>query len=235
MGSFIKKISHYSLHYNPFDYFVAKRVLRIRARIQSEENGDFIYWIFWRAFKLLAKKLFLWTAEGSENIPKSGPCVIISNHNHFADPVLISVGIRREMSYVSKIENYDVPFLRTLLIIGFSIPIRRGKKDLVAFQQMRRVLQKNGIVGMFPEGTRSKTGKMRHFHTGAARICLEMGVPYVPVAIKGTHKFKPKHPVRIKIGKPITITKPHKLTYELAKDLSLSMEKNVKKELAKLR
>jgi len=91
---------------------------------------------------------------------------------------------------------------------------------------MKEALRKGDMVGLFPEGTRTKTGVMGRFHTGAARLCIEMNVPYVPCAVINSFHCKPGDKIDVLFGKPVWPTDLH-LTYENAKKLTDQMRVDI--------
>jgi len=108
-----------------------------------------------------------------------------------------------------------------------SIPIRRGQSDQNAIQLIKKELQHGEIVGMFPEGTRTKDGKLRRFHTGAARLCIEYGIPYIPVGIRNSFKLEVGRKIDVHIGKPRYPDPSWKLNYENAKKFTELMRKDI--------
>jgi 1-acyl-sn-glycerol-3-phosphate acyltransferase len=85
-----------------------------------------------------------------------------------------------------------------------AFPVKRGAGDRQAIKRSIQILKENKILGIFPEGTRSKNGKLGKAHIGAALIAIKAGVPIVPVAIIGPYRLF--RPVRIVFGQPIDVT-----------------------------
>lgn len=209
------------------DYFTPRlRKLYKRLGIATEMNHA-AYWIIHRlGVWLFFKKVWKVTISGRENIPRSGGAIVVANHSHVIDPLLISAAFPRILNWVSKIENYYTPFFRTFLQIGGSIPIRRGQSDKNALRLMRKTIENNRALGIFPEGTRTRTGYINLFHTGAARMCLEYNVPYIPVGIEGSYKLKVGDKIHIRIGKPV-YPKGLPATYNNAKKLTDQMKQDI--------
>jgi 1-acyl-sn-glycerol-3-phosphate acyltransferase len=154
--------------------------------------------------------------EGSERLPTDGAAIVVANHLSFLDSVLLMFGLPRPVAMLGKAEYTDRPLTRWLFCGAGMIPIRReNPADLVrAFEQVEEVLRRGEVVGIFPEGTRSRDGQLHKGHPGAAHLSLTTGAPLVPVGIVGTDRVLPSgasvvRPFRrvvIRVGHPI---RPH--------------------------
>jgi 1-acyl-sn-glycerol-3-phosphate acyltransferase len=149
----------------------------------------------------------------AENLPTEGPVIIVANHLSFFDSVLLMFALPRPVSVLGKAEYTDHRITKWLFCGSGMIPIRReNPADLVrAFAQVGEVLERGEVVGMFPEGTRSRDGLLHRGHSGAAHLALTTGAPLVPVGIIGTDQILPTgarlvRPFRhatISVGAPI--------------------------------
>lgn len=119
--------------------------------------------------------------------------VVVANHESTADPFLLS-HLPWDMRWVAKQEIFNLPVIGKLMTYGGDIPLRRGQKDSVVemFAECRRTLEGGMSVMMFPEGTRSKDGKLLPFKDGAFELALDARVPILPVALAGTRDCMPK-------------------------------------------
>jgi 1-acyl-sn-glycerol-3-phosphate acyltransferase len=137
--------------------------------------------------------LFSWKVEGRENIPLTGPVVLVTNHVNLFDPFFLIYSFPRWINFMAKEELFRSPFLRPWLRWAGSLSIRRGGK-IIDKQKMLRsardALEKGVILGMFPEGGRSRDGKLREGKTGSAVIASRTNVPILPVGIVGTDKIE---------------------------------------------
>lgn len=126
--------------------------------------------------------------EGQEHIPDQGPYLLITNHLHWLDPPLLAVAFphRPYVFAAEKWENHWFlgPFLRSL----DAIFVQRGEVDRKALRQALGVLKGGGVLGLAPEGTRSKTGALQRGRSGAAYMAYRAGVPLVPVVTTGQEK-----------------------------------------------
>jgi 1-acyl-sn-glycerol-3-phosphate acyltransferase len=151
--------------------------------------------------------------QNPENLPTDGPAIVVANHLSFFDSVLLMFALPRPVSMLGKAEYTDRWVTRWLFCGAGMIPIRRENPgDLVhAFEQVGAVLDRGEVVGMFPEGTRSRDGLLHRGHSGAAHLALTTGAPLVPVGIIGTDQILPSgarvvRPFRhatISVGEPI--------------------------------
>lgn len=227
MASLIKKLLRHLIQYNVLDYFIPflRKIFR-KIGIQTQMNHA-AYWTLHKLARwLFYKKIWKVKIYGANNIPMNGAAVVVANHSHVIDPLFISAAFPRIVNWVSKIENYYTPFFRTFLQVGGSIPIRRGSSDRNALRLMRNTIENERVLGIFPEGTRTRTGFINRFHTGAARMCLEYNIPYIPVGMEGTIKLKIGDHIKMRIGQPVYPNgKP--ATFENAKALTERMRSDI--------
>ncbi|MCI7804106.1 MAG: 1-acyl-sn-glycerol-3-phosphate acyltransferase [Oscillospiraceae bacterium] len=141
--------------------------------------------------------------EGRENLPDC-PFIIAANHRTFADPPLLAVTSGcSKFGFVAKEELFKVPVFGWLIRKLGAFPVTRGKGDFSVINESVSRLKEGKRLVIFPEGTRSKTGKVGKGKTGVALIAARAGVPVVPAGIvfKGKLHFRSK--VTIKYGKPL--------------------------------
>jgi len=155
--------------------------------------------------------------RGRENLPQNGPIIAVCNHVHLIDPIshIISI-LPRDSIFMAKEELFrywPIPIFRILMDIAEAFPVRRRGAPEERQQAMRygeKVLAEGLVFGMYPEGTRSKTGQLKEAYHGCAIIALRSGAPLIPVCIWGTEKLKgigwlsrPK--VTISFGQPFNL------------------------------
>ncbi|MBF7097627.1 lysophospholipid acyltransferase family protein [Alkalibacter mobilis] len=172
--------------------------------------------------------------SGKENIPSEGSLILTSNHIHWADPILIACEVtNRKISFLGKHELFKNPILRWLLNNLTVIPIRRGEADVTAIKSALRVLKSGKILGIFPEGTRVKTGEEKKPESGTALLAIKSKSKIVPIGIEGSYKLGSK--LKLIIGTPIELNeyygkKPDKENLEKA---SSEIMKKIKELLSK--
>jgi 1-acyl-sn-glycerol-3-phosphate acyltransferase len=153
--------------------------------------------------------LFRLRARGLEHVPE-GPFVLAANHTSNLDPWPLGLPLfpRRFLRFMAKSELFWFP-LTLVIRAGGGFRVRRGEGDTEAIETAVRLCREGHVVVMFPEGTRREKGlRKRHearWHSGAARIALEAGVPLVPAAIAGTDRLSRLGPVRVAYGAPVSL------------------------------
>ena len=127
--------------------------------------------------------------EGLENVPPSGPIIVIGNHLHNADPVLLSVAFPRPLHFMAKKEAFSVPLIGSIIRRVGAFPVNRGNADRGAIRRAEATLSQGIALGIFPEGTRSVTRSLQPAHPGAALIALRSGAPVLPCGITGSERL----------------------------------------------
>ncbi len=155
----------------------------------------------------LYKVLFFYRVKGKENLPKEGGYIICSNHLSNNDPIFLGLGVNRQIYYMAKAELFKNPILSALIRALGAFPVQRGAGDGKAINEAENIIKQKKMLGIFIEGTRSKTGEFLRPKSGAAIIASQMNAPVLPLCI--TPKTKDKkvklfHRITISIGKPMT-------------------------------
>ena len=166
--------------------------------------------LFWLAFRP--------AVTGRENVPLTGPVILASNHLSFIDSIAIPLMAPRRVSYLAKAEYWRGPGIggwlsRTLFTALGALPVERdvSRAAQAALDTALGVLQAGGAFGIYPEGTRSRDGRLARGKTGVAWLALTADCPVVPVAVAGTDKIQPvgarwPRPRRVSVtfGEPLT-------------------------------
>jgi 1-acyl-sn-glycerol-3-phosphate acyltransferase len=159
--------------------------------------------------------LLNWGATGKENVPADGPLIVVSNHVHLTDPLLLMCAFPRWITYMAKEELFRYPLLGAILRSGRVLPVPRGgsveqKRDLM--RQSENVLRRGEVLALFPEGKRDRTGILLRGKPGAAVLAAHTGAQVVPAAITGTETLdgwswlwrRPR--LTVTIGKPFLLS-----------------------------
>jgi 1-acyl-sn-glycerol-3-phosphate acyltransferase len=171
--------------------------------------GAIMYFILWVPLQLCRRALWRWSVEGLENLPPPAQCAVLAaNHLSWLDiPILgASLPLAYRPWWVAKIEvliNRPIAWwMRQMRVI----PIRRGKRDIVALTAAEELLKRGEMLVIFPEGHRSDTGALQEGRGGAVRLVVRSGCPLVPIAIWGTETGLRgallRKPIHVRIGEP---------------------------------
>lgn len=157
-------------------------------------KGSLLYRILKVVLRPILRALYRVKAEGLESFPAEGPVVVVANHVSFMDSLWIPLCVPRRMVYLAKSDYFDswktAWFFRALGMI----PVRRDVKEQTdaALQSGIEVLSDGGVLGLYPEGTRSADGRLYRGRTGVARLAIRSGAPVVPVGLIGSREVMPK-------------------------------------------
>ena len=176
---------------------------------------------------ILLRTITRMEVRGRENLPRDGAIIAVCNHVHLLDPIIHILSILpRDSIFMAKEElfsNGQMPLIPFLMNVAEAFPVRRrGTPQEIeeALHKADSVLAEGHVFGIYPEGMRSKAGRLRSAYHGAAKIALRSGAPLIPVGISGTEKLngigwmsRPR--VVVNFGKPFSIpttdTKPTNL------------------------
>ncbi len=141
--------------------------------------------------------------EGRKNIPKDTTVIYASNHRSYADPPLVGTGGRRKCAFMAKEELFEKKLFAWLIRSLGAFPVARGKGDTKVIDTAVEKLDNKRSIIIFPEGTRSKDGKVHRGHAGAALISARSGKPIIPVGVVYGEKLRFRTKVRVIYGAPI--------------------------------
>ncbi|USK36319.1 1-acyl-sn-glycerol-3-phosphate acyltransferase [Bacillus sp. F19] len=160
--------------------------------------------------------------KGKEHFPKEGAILLCSNHIDNLDPPTVGISAPRQVHFMAKEELFQVPVLGGIVRKVGSFPVKRGMSDREALRNGLNVLKDGGVLGLFPEGTRSKDGKLGKGLAGAGFFALRSNALVVPCAVIGT--YKPFQKVKVFFGEPINLDplRERKATAEEATELIMS-------------
>ncbi len=180
-------------------------------------------------FHIIFKILFRFEIIGKENIPKKGPLIVASNHASLLDPPLVGTASTRKVCFMAK-EELFVPVLGELYRSLGAFPVKRGASDRTAIKWALQLLKTDNVLGIFPEGTRSKTGKLGHAGSGTLGIAGKFRVPIIPTAIIGSNlklqkSLWPK--IKVVFGKPIYFPEDRVVDKELLQEMTDKMMQEI--------
>ncbi|MER3423409.1 MAG: 1-acyl-sn-glycerol-3-phosphate acyltransferase [Nitrospiraceae bacterium] len=169
-----------------------------------------IYWSLWSLFRGLAHVCFRYKLTGQSHIPREGGLLIAANHASFLDIPLLGCGIPRRVAFLGRRDLFPIPVLNSILQKLGWIPIRQDRLDRRGFQRARRLLEMGQTVVIFPEGSRTQTGRLGAGRPGLATLVAATGCRILPAYIAGTFEALPMgarwirfHPVKVAFGQPI--------------------------------
>ncbi len=178
------------------------------------------YWVFKAILKPILRLLYGIKVEGVEHLPRKGPAIIAANHVSFLDSFFIPLVVRRrKVTYLAKADYFKSWKTAWFFNMAGQIPTERegGKKSEQALNTALRVLKEGKLLGIYPEGTRSPTGKLYRGRTGVARLALAARVPIIPCGLVGTEKVMPKEArfprllgrpkVVVRFGRPLDLSR----------------------------
>lgn len=168
------------------------------------------------------------TIEGAEHIPRKGPVILAGNHLAVADSFYLCLLVRRRITFIAKSEFFTTGglkgrFLRWFFTAMGQVPVDRsgGKAARTALDAATAILEAGGVWGIYPEGTRSRDGRLYRGKTGAMRVALATGAPVVPVIVSGTETVNPVGSRLWRFGKVhLTIGEPLDLTPYLSRPIN---------------
>lgn len=167
---------------------------------------------------------------GKENVPKQGPVIICSNHISNLDPPVVGITSPRDIYFMAKEELFNKPILGRLLLGIQAFPVKRGLADRNALRKGLKILENGDTLGLFPEGTRSKTGKLGKPLAGAGFFALKSNATIVPCAIIGP--YKPSKRLTVIYGKPMDM-EYYRSTKSSAKDTAEAIMAEIEKVIEK--
>ena len=161
-------------------------------------------------FLIIFKLFFRLKVTGQENIPQDGSFIIVANHSSLLDPVILGISIKPKIIFVAAAYLFKIGWLSYLLRKANSIPVQR-ENDIKAIKQSLKILRQGGVLGIFPEGGIDRQKNNLPVRAGAAYLATKVGIPIVPIRIKGADKALPRgakfirslSKIEVEIKKPI--------------------------------
>jgi 1-acyl-sn-glycerol-3-phosphate acyltransferase len=221
------------LKYNPIDPLNDLYRQAIDRLNLGEMEGKLQWWAAYIYIKLFARLLWNFKAEYplGNMFPEYGPGILVGNHESHLDPFFYGAACHRRIRYMSKLDNFKTPLVKTLFTNLGAFKIDRENPE-EGWDTAKEVLRGGDWVGVFAESTRSRAEtnwEIGEFKTGAVRLAIEMGVPIVPMAVIGSRNALPKGnlvmkptQVKVRVGDPIYYDKYNidDISYEEIKRLT---------------
>ena len=198
-----------------------------------------IYRIGWLGFRALYRFYFGWRVYNPERVPLTGPVILASNHASYLDPPLVGAGIRRDINYLARESLFRFPVVGWVLHKWNSVPVDREGGGARGLRAILDRLLKGGAIILFPEGTRSRDGKLQPARSGIGLTVIKSNAPVVPVRVFGTYdafgremRFpRPFRRVIVKYGKPMRFEKLRAEAKECSKERLKRIYQQVADEL----
>jgi len=171
-------------------------------------EGDLVlYWVVKAVLTPILRVTYRINVEGREHLPARGPVILASNHRSFLDSIFVPLLVRRRVTFVAKAEYFDDKKTAWFFRGVGQIPIRRegGSASERALASAREVLERGGVFGIYPEGTRTRDGYLHRGHTGVARLSLATDAPLVPIGLVGTDECQPTNAKLPRLFRRVTI------------------------------
>ena len=168
------------------------------------------YFLGWCCFRALFKFYFRWRVYHPERVPETGPVILAANHTSFIDPPLVGAGLRRDINYLARESLFRFPGIGALLRSWNSVPVDREGGGAAGLKKILHRLLGGGAIILFPEGTRSRDGKLQPARSGIGLTAIKSDAVVVPVRVFGTYEAYGRHmrfprprPVVVKYGEPM--------------------------------
>jgi len=167
----------------------------------------FHYRVAYVILNLVGRLFFGLVTRGGELVPRTGGVIIASNHISYCDPPVVGCGVPRELHYMAKEELFKNPVFGAIIRSYNAIPLKRSVGDMGAFRKAVKLIKQGRAVLMFPEGTRSLSGKLLKPKAGVGMIGVMTSAPIVPVYVEGTNSlskaFLRKRRFRVTCAEPV--------------------------------
>jgi len=188
-------------------------------------------------FLIIFKLFFRLNVTGQQNIPQNGPFITVANHSSLLDPIILGISVRPKVIFVAAAYLFKINWLGYLLRMANSIPIHRenNANNIKSIKQALKILQRGGVLGIFPEGGVDRQKDDLPIKAGAAYLATKVGVPIVPIKIKGADKVLPRgakfirslNKIEVEIKKPIFCSRHTNKNKEIIKRVVESYIKEI--------
>ena len=172
-----------------------------------------VYFLGWCFFRLLYTVYFRWRVYNPERVPLTGGVILAANHASFLDPPLVGSGLHRQINYLARASLFTNPVAGWVLRKWSAIPVDRDGGGAAGLKAILDRLLDGGAIILFPEGTRTKDGRLQPARSGIGLAVIKSEALVIPVRTFGTfecysrnHRFPLPRKVAVKYGKPMAFT-----------------------------
>ena len=186
-----------------------------------------VYFAGWIFFRALYKFYFGWRVYNAERVPTRGPVILASNHASFVDPPLVGAGLKRQINYLARENLFRFPVLGWILHQWQVVPVDREGGGAKGLKMILDRLLAGGAIILFPEGTRTRDGKLQPTRSGIGLTVIKSNAPVVPVRVFGTFEAYNRH---MRFPRPF-----HTLTVKYGRQMQFEKLRNEAKTCSKQR
>src|SRR5438874_5674969 len=161
-----------------------------------------VYHIGWCCYRALFRFYFGWRVYNAEHVPLEGPVILASNHASFLDPPLVGAGLRRGINYLARENLFRFPIIGWVLRHWDVVPVDRDGGGASGLRAILDRLLAGGAIILFPEGTRTRDGKLQPARSGIGLTVMKSTAPVVPVRVFGTFEA---------YGREVRFPHPHRV------------------------
>ncbi len=185
-----------------------------------------LYSLGWSFFRLYFRAYHRWEVYGAENVPKSGPTILASNHASFLDPPLVGAATTREINYMARETLFRFPVVGRILRGVNAVPVDREGGGAGGLRAILERLLEGGAIILFPEGTRSGNGELQKAKSGIGLTVIKSNAPVVPVRVFGTFQA---------LNRRHSVPRPAKVIVRFGRQLDFSAARSEAKTCPKPR
>jgi 1-acyl-sn-glycerol-3-phosphate acyltransferase len=185
-----------------------------------------VYFIGWSFYRTLFATYFRWRVYNPERVPMSGPVILAANHASFLDPPLVGSGLKRDINYLARKSLFRYPGLGAILRTVNAVPVDRDGGGAAGLRAIMDRLHRGGAIILFPEGTRTRDGKLQPARSGIGLTVIKSEAPVVPVRVFGTYEAWGRH---------VKIPRPHRVAVKYGRQMEFEKLRAEAKECSKTR
>lgn len=190
-----------------------------------------LYQIFKFTFHIILRIFYRYEMQGKANVPDEGGVLLCCNHIHAWDPPLLGAGLKRNVVFMAKAELFKIPVVSFFVKRFGAFPVKRGAQDKQALKNALRTLNEGRVLGIFPEGTRSKDGHLGKGLSGVGLMALKTNAAVIPVAIVGPYRLFSKITICYGESIPFDDLREQKSSSELVRVATERIMSGIQKEL----